>query len=817
LGELLRRCRVAAGLTQEELAEQAGLSARGLSDLERGVHRAPHQDTLQRLAQALRMNEVDRAKLLAAARHQVPHQRASSFVPAIELPRALTVFVGRDHELKELRRLAGTCRLLTLTGTGGVGKTRLAIEVARDIPGRVVFVDLAILADSTLVAQTIASILGVRDQSQQPILQTLANALQSARLLVLMDNCEHLIAGCAELADTLLRGCPHLRILTTSREPLGIDGEAVWPVPPLSLPSFNGPQALEQIADSEAVRLFTERARSVLPTFAVTEHTAAAVADVCIKLDGIPLAIELAAARVRALGVDQIATRLNNRFGLLATGRRAALPRHQTLRAAIDWSYELLSTAEQRLFQRLAVFAGGWTLEAAETVCAGHGIEAGEVLDVLSRLVDKSLVLAEPGTGGTVRYCFLETIRQYAVERLQQAGDSELHYKLHRDWCEAIGEQALNDYWWGVNLLGWLERLKYEQANFRAALGFSLERGEAEQGLRLAAGIWVLWARRGSWAEGRDWIARLLTLCGAADYPAARADALSAAGQMAFQQGDYISAQMLLAEAVALQRKVGNPRGLAMAVTHAGLPARGRGQYEAARLLHEEGMLLSRAAGNRGYEAVCLSALAHAVYLQGEYELARSFAEQALVLLSAGHRGGRASVDATIPLYVLGRVGLCTGNYGAARQFFEETLALWRTTGDARSAPQALAGLGCVSLMDGDPALARILLEEALSLSEELGSSVGLVYALEGFAALAAAESTSEVALRLAGAAGALRATLDHPISTPEHTVLKRWLEPARRSLGEHATALAWAAGEALSAEQAVACARALPPDRSRR
>jgi non-specific serine/threonine protein kinase len=521
-GELLRHYRVAARLTQEALAERAGLSTRGIADLERGARLVPHPDTLRRLTGALNLEELDHATLAAAGRR--PALPLAAEPP--RLPGQLTSFIGREDELGGVRRLLGTVRLLTLTGFGGIGKTRLALAVAHAVadayPDGVVFVELASVADEDLLPHTVASILGVRELPQVPVIRTLAAALREKRLLLVLDNCEHLVVGCAALADTLLRGCPQLRILTTSREPLGVGGEIVWQVPALSVPTLSAPNSLElrapaELGDYAAVQLFAERARDVLPSFELTQHTAHAVAEVCVQLDGIALAIELAAARVRLLAPEQIAERLGDRLRLLATGSRTAPARHQALRAAIDWSYDLLTELEKVLLQRLSVFAGGWTLEAAEAVCGGEGIEPAEVLDLLGRLVDKSLVQAERDPNGIARYRLLETLREYAGERLRSQGDSEQLLRRHGAWYTGLACHGLEDFWWGVDLLSWLDKLARDQANFRAVLRRSLEVTDAEQGMRLAGALWVLWSIRGSWAEGTSWLASLLALPAAAE------------------------------------------------------------------------------------------------------------------------------------------------------------------------------------------------------------------------------------------------------------------------------------------------------------
>ncbi len=806
-GLLLRRYRLAASLSQEALGERACLSANAIAALERGRRRAPRPATVLLLADSLDLAPAERQSLIGAVASALAVERESA-LPRVPVP--LTSFVGRARELTQVRHLLESARLLTLAGTAGVGKTRLAIEVARNVETEVGFVELAPL-DGAEVPHAVALALGVQEQPRQPLPQTLALALQPRDLVLVLDNCEHLLHACAELIGTLLQTCPGLRVLATSREPLRMAGEVVWSVPALSLPELDAPFVAARWETSEAVSLFIERARAVRTEFSLSDQNAQAIADVCVQLDGLPLALELAAARVRVLAPVQIAERLSDRFGLLASGSRGAPSRHQSLQAAIDWSFDLLSARERLLLERLAVFAAGWTLEAVETVCAGGDIQPGDVLGVLGRLVDRSLVVAEPAPSGAFRYRLLETIREYAAERLARS-EADALARRHRAWYVSLGEQALHDYWLRADLPGWWERLAAEQANFRAALRFSLEHCEPGPGLQLMTGLWVLWGFRGPWVEGSEWIARLLALVGQVS-PEVRADALSVAGQMRFEHGDVAVARDLLQEAVALQRQIGAERGLAMALDHAGLVASARGEFEAAHAFHAEAVAVDRAAGNRGYEAISLEAWSAGTYLQGDLPLARTLAEASLALVNVRDpESGSLEVDANVTTYILGRIALCNGDAAWARRQFETNLAVWRATGDARCRPAvgALVGLSCVALIDQNQTDARDLLDEALALSERLGSEAAMAYTLEGYAIMAAAMNQPEQAVRLAGAAAALRASLEHPISPGEQVVLERWLVPARACLGEAAMVQAWKAGQALSTEHAIQCARAL-------
>jgi len=490
VGDLIRRYREIAGLSQEALAERAGLSPRGLLYLERGLRR-PYPATLRQLADALSLSAAEREALMLANQHggaappatedaaepaAVGQAAAPAATPATgplhNLPASLSSFVGREHDQARVHDLLTSHRLVTLVGTGGVGKTRLALAVAQGIVGNhpdgVWLVELAPLADPGLAPGVVAQVLGLYEAPGRSILETLCDYCSGRRMVLVLDNCEHLLAVCAQLSGALLRAAPELRILATSREPLRVTGEQCYRVPSLSAPDPRRLPAGELIGAYEAVRLFVQRAQEQRPDFALDERNTRAVAEVCARLDGIPLAIELAAARTGGLGVEAIAARLDDRFRLLTGGARGALPRQRTLQATLDWSYDLLGGSEQSMLHRLAVFAGGWTLGAAEAVCAGEGIEEREVLDLLGGLVGKSLVQVQEA-GGEARYGLLETVRQYAGERLA-AGGADLPRDRHLRWCLALAEEAEPELK-GREQERWLARLEAEHDNLRAALG----------------------------------------------------------------------------------------------------------------------------------------------------------------------------------------------------------------------------------------------------------------------------------------------------------------------------------------------------------
>jgi predicted ATPase/transcriptional regulator with XRE-family HTH domain len=818
LGKLLQRHRQAAGLSQEELAERAGLSRRGISDLERGVRRAPYPETMRRLAAALGLGQADQAALLAASRHSAvavdqpaPKQHGS------QLPVPLSSFVGRERELSDVRRLLGRTRLLTLSGPPGVGKTRLALVVAADrqdtFADGVGFVDLAPVADPALVPQAVASALGVHEQPSRPVLQTLVDVLRSKELLLVLDNCEHVVAACAELAETLLGAGPGLLILATSREVLRVAGETAWRVPSLGLPpllpgvpsSPPGPSVsplVEPVERSEAVRLFVARAAAALPGFALTEQNISTVAHVCHRLDGLPLAIELAAVRVSALGLEQLAALLSDRFRLLVRGSRTASPRQQTLRATVEWSYALLAEPERRLFERLAACAGGWTLEAAEAVGAGDGIEPTAVLELLTQLVDKSLVAAQEGLAGQTRYRLLETLREYAWQRLVGRGDAEASRERHAAFFLSLAERAEPELR-GAEQRAWLAVLAQEHDNLRAALQWTLEREEAELGLRLAGAVWWFWWVRGHQSEGRRWLERLLALsgCGGATQPALRAKALNGAGVLAYDQGDYGRATALLDESLVLYRDLGDQRGTAWALHSLAFVPRDQGDYRRAGALLEESLVLFRELGDIAGTAWALHSLARVLRDQGDFTRAVGLYTESLALFrDVGDDGGIA--------WALSRLELALrpqGDFVRARALLDESLELFRDQNDRRGIAWSFLELGLVERDQGNYGRAAPLLKESLARYRDLGDKHGMAQLVGELAALACAQGQPERAARLFGAAHALFAAIGARLPPPEQAAHERSLAAARARLGDTAFAAVWAQGQAMAPEQAVA------------
>lgn len=720
------------------------------------------------------------------------------------LPVPLTSFIGREQEIVQIKSLLASNRLLTLTGAGGCGKTRLALQVAGDFHASnwhdIGWVELAALADPALVVQAVAAALGVREQADQLLEAVLAEALRPRKLLLVLDNCEHLVVACADLTEKLLWACPDLRILATSREALGIAGETTWRVPTLSVPDTTSVSAPDDLALYSASRLFIERARAVSPGFALTREQARSVAHICQRLDGVPLAIELAAARINVLSVEQIGARLDDCFALLTAGKRTALPRHQTLRAAIDWSYDLLSEEEQRLFYRLAVFAGGCTLEAVEGICTDNDIAPGAALDLLAHLVDKSLVQVEE-YHSTARYRLLETIRRYALEKLQAQEETLGVQRRHRDWYLALAiaaEPSLVG-----QLASWVERLEREHDNIRAALAWSLEQEEAAIAAQIGSALWRFWLLRGYLSEGRRWLEQ--ALAGFSELSSARANALFAAGILASYQGDYQQADHLLEQSLALGRALGDQERIAFALLRMGMLAHDQGRYTEATGLLEESLVLMRAIGNIRARLVLASLGINLLY-QGEYKRARELCEESLAL--AREHGDTWSIAGA--LTDLGLIVLEQGDYAQARALCEKSLAIRRQLGDRGGSAHTLAFLGRIALRQGALEEAWHCYQESLALRRETGEQEGIATALEGLAEVAAGETQAVTAVQVLSAAAALRQKLGVPHPPPGRIVLERTLASLREHLDTAAFADAWAHGQAMPLDESVALAAAI-------
>jgi predicted ATPase/class 3 adenylate cyclase/Tfp pilus assembly protein PilF len=663
------------------------------------------------------------------------------------LPVQLTSFIGREAEIGEITDLLSRHRLLTVMGAGGTGKTRLALQVGaerlEDYSGGVWFIELAALTEPSLVAQSVANALTLREAPGRSLLDTLTDFLKSRRLLLILDNCEHLIEACADLAQRLLSSCPHLSILATSREALRIGAEQTYRVPALPIPNLGGlartPRDLPGwVGSFDAVRLFVDRARLVRSEFALSATNAGALASICHRLDGIPLAIELAAARVRALSAEEIDRRLDQRFRLLTGGSRAALPRQQTLRALIDWSYDLLNDAEKLLLARLSVFSGGWTLEAAEAICGDacnlRGTEPPQrltpdaqrpfdVLDLLTSLVDKSLVFYEERQEGEARYRLLETVREYAGEKLAASGEMEAVRIQHRDRYLEFAEQA-HPKLMGPEQREWLSRLDTEHNNLRAALAWSLMRqGEdVTTAMRFCVFLARFWWTWGYLTEGRKWCEAALAAANASGDRDLRGKVLNSVGVMAQMQGDYVLALAYHADSLEIQRGIGNRIGIAHSLNGLGNVKEDQGDYALARTYHEESLLIKREIGDRQGIAYSLNNLGTLASRQGDYASARAYYEESLTLLQAiGDQHAIASL-----LNNLGNVTQDQGDYASARAYHEESLAIDKELGNQHGVANSLNNLGLMVFCQGDYASARTYHEESLMIKREIGDRQGI-------------------------------------------------------------------------------------------
>jgi predicted ATPase/DNA-binding SARP family transcriptional activator len=734
--------------------------------------------------------------------HQEQPARKVRDVPRHNLPFQLTNFIGREWEMDQVKQLLTKTRLLTLTGAGGCGKTRLALEVAASLraeyPDGVFVVQLAALSDPSLVPQAVASALGVYDESGRPPLAILSAYLQSRQLLLVLDNCEHLVEACAQLATALLLTCPKLRILATSREVLRTTGESVWNVPSLATPDPRHLLPAENLMQYESVQLFIDRALLVQPGFVLTQQNGPSVARICHRLDGIPLAIEMASGRLRVLSVEQISKRLDNSFQLLTDGSRVALPHHRTLRAAVDWSYELLSELERLVFNRLSVFSGGFTLEAIEAVCSDKRIGSEQVLDILFQLVEKSLVSVEEGLEGAVRYQSLETLRQYGQERLEKSGETKVTQQRHAAFFLALAERAEEELK-GPEQSRWLNMIDKEHDNLRAALNWSAESGEAEITLRIAGSLYWFWRVRGYFAEGFKWLEEAVVRT-KGRWAVARVKALNGAATLAWDQNQYDQAVVFLEESLALAREVADQSGSAYALYNLGNVAYTRSDYKRAKTFLEESLALAREVADQRRIASCLNLLGSIMREQGDYHRAKAFLEEGLVL----YRELGDQVAIARCLSNLGLVAQYRRDYHQALALFGESLVLFRESLDQVGIADALGNLGLVYQYGGDYHQAAVLLSESLTLFWKLGYKLGVAESIEGFAEMASAQGQFQKATRLFGAVEALRTEIGASLPASALVQYERNLANARSRLGQEAFAEAWSWGMSVSLERAV-------------
>ncbi|MDE2126080.1 MAG: tetratricopeptide repeat protein [Armatimonadetes bacterium] len=704
------------------------------------------------------------------------------------LPRQLTTFVGREDDISAVKDRLLSSPMVTLVGPGGSGKSRLALEVAEDLLAEytdgVWLAELATTTDAMMVAHHVAGVLNVREEPGRTVERSIADHLRDRRVLLLLDNCEHLIAATAQLAHNLLQACPRLHILATSREALGIPGENVYTVRSLSFPASgqpthslihapitaSPPTTARHIEKFESVRLFVDRAAVAFPGFRLADDNAPSIAQICRTLDGIPLAIELAAARVKSISTEDIATRLNDRFRLLTGGARTALPRQQTLRALIDWSYDLLTPEEREMFHRLSVFLGGFSLKAAEEVTAdrdesgrvrdGRRASAGgerystrmmlqalDVVDLLGRLVDRSLLVCEDDHD-QVRYRMMETLRHYAREKAVACGILPILQRRHLDYYVGLSEEAEKRLR-GTEQAAWLERLETEHDNIRAALNWALSAGaDPQAGLRIAANVWWFWHVRGHFTEGREWLHAALEE--APERTALRGRALNSASVLARNQGDYDSAQRLASQSLEIKRAMGDRQGIASSLNSLATLALSRSDYDAARPWYEESLDIERSLGNRQGVTACLIGLANIAVEQGDTAQARRLYQESLnIKQEFGDRRGIAA-----SLVGLAKVATLEGDWDEAHRLCNESLDLRRVLGDQRGIAHSLQHLGEIAMATGRWAAAADLLDESLALRVVLGDKQGVATArrLQGHVAL----ETRDLPLALDAASEAL-------------------------------------------------------------
>jgi predicted ATPase/DNA-binding XRE family transcriptional regulator len=805
-GTWLRQQRRAFDLTQKAFADQVGCAEITVRRMEADEYK-PSKELALVLFEKLGIPEPERAQWVRFARgiSNLPIQSIPQpNKPNSNLPVSLTSFIGREKEQSEAVSLIDKHRLVTLTGSGGVGKTRFAIKIGEQLlehyPDGVWLIELTSLNDPSLLPQIAATVFGLRTQAGISYTDLLANFLQAKSALLILDNCEQLLDACAHFAETLLKNCAGLKILVTSREPLEIAGEALYRIPSLRLPDLQ--YRLDTLRDFESVKLFEERAQLIQFDFSLTLENAASVAQICHRLDGIPLAIELAAARINVLRVEQIAARLDDAFRLLIGGNRTALPRQQTLQATMDWSYDLLSEKECILLRRLSVFAGGWMLEAAEAVCAGDGIESTGVLDLLTQLVNKSLVIAEPVHEKETRYRMLEIIRQYTLTKLMVSSEADATPRRHTKYYLALAE-AKPEVYINASIQAWQDRVETEHDNMRTALAWSQSaQGSAELRLRLARALGWFWINHGYWSEGRGWLEGALMQADVeqVDNKQIQAQALEQLGFVCTLLSDYEATDVHFVNSLKLFQELGDVSSSAKVLSSMGWLARERGDTTTARLRLEESLGTFRKFGDKTYIAYALLTLGEALVMQEDVEGAARLLEESLSLYR--ELGEPNGIGWT--LNHQGHVAQIQGEYERATRLHEESLPFFHESAQWGGIPWAHQGLGETALAQGNAVLATTHLAEALALFHEVGDREGASWCLAGLAGVAALDEEPERAAWLWGAAEALRQSIgarEAPAARATHERLKAHV---RKQLAEAEFNAKWAEGQAASVEQAI-------------
>lgn len=701
---------------------------------------------------------------LSQAGNAAPEPAPAPEAPQHNLPLQLTRFIGREKVVEEVKTRVCEQRLVTLIGPGGAGKTRLSLQVAHDLLDTFTdgarFVELAPLNDATLIAQTVATTFGLHEEPGQSIGAMLADRLHASKLLLILDNCEHLVQAAATFADGLLRSCPDLHLIASSREGLGVAGEVLYRVPPLAAPDPHRLPPLDALAQYEAVRLFVDRAESVKPGFALTDQNAAAIAQICTRLDGIPLAIELAAARAKTLTPDQIAARLDDRFRLLTGGSRTALPRQQTLRAAIDWSFDLLSAEERTVMQRLSILVGGWTLESAEAICAGDGIDQYAVLDFIESLLNKSMIAANLEQSHAARYRMLDTIREYALEKLEAAGESDRVRQAHFNFFLKLAEAAEPKLMRGRDQASWLDRLEIERENLRAALEWSISANRIEQAMQLATALGSFWNERGYFQEGRQWLEAGLSQRERSPKDVL-AQTLRAAARLAGRRGDFDRAETYAQESVALWRELGDKAQLARALNTLAAVRSERGDVAGSVAFNEEVLQISRE-------------------LNDDWGIAQALSD-------------------------VGWSAVFLGDYARGTPLLEEGLELQRERQDTFGIAWTALALGVARFLQNQIDPAAALMAESLRLFGALQNQWYIAGCLEVTAGIAGARHQPQRAARLLGAHDRLVEVMGAKIPVFWDRSIRQPLLTQLNTMSSDTMFQAeWSAGHALTLEQAI-------------